>query len=74
LEQVHRRAFLNGPGNAAAAAEIGTQPPDFDPYVEVYSDQAILEMMVFYNETFGIVPQDDHRVRVSKFRRFFAEF
>lgn len=67
---------MNGPGNAAnaAAAEIGTQPPDFDPYVEVYSDKAILEMMVFYNETFGFVPQDDHRIWVSKFRRFFAEF
>jgi hypothetical protein len=72
---VERRAFLNGPGNDdAPPAEIGSKPPDFDPYVEGYATHTILEMIVFYNETFGIVPQDNYRIWLSKFRRFLAEF
>lgn len=71
-----RRAFLNGPraDYDAAPAAIGSSPPNFDPYVQVYTDVAILEMMVFYNENFGIVPADGRGDRVSKFCHFFSDF
>ncbi len=73
---MEQRAFLNSPSANvnAPSAEIGSTPPDFYPYVEVYNNVTILKMMVFYNENFGIIPGDDYKIRVSKFHHFFAEF
>lgn len=73
---MERRAFLNSPWNDDDAddAEIGSVPPNFDPYVEGYAAHTILGMVVFYNDTFGIVPQDTYKIWLSKFRRFLAEF
>jgi len=67
--------MLNGPAHPdVEEAEIGEVPPDFDPYVASYSLYNVLEMMIFYNESFGIVAQDALKVQVSKFGRFFVEF
>ena len=67
--------MLNGPAHPNTnEAKIGDVPPDFDPYVASYSLKDILEMMVFYNESFGIDAQDVLKVQVSKFCRFFVKF
>jgi hypothetical protein len=64
---------MNGPANEDAA-DIGSPPPDFNPYLDDYSHYNILEMVCYYNESFGIIPADNHRSRVLKFRRFLTEF
>ncbi len=53
---------------------IGETPPDFQPKLDDYGHIDILRMIVFYNETFGILPQDNLGDRTDKFRRFLTEF
>lgn len=55
-------------------AEVGDTPLNFNPRVEGYRHIDILRMMVFYNQTFEIVAQDDLPERINKFRRFLAEY
>jgi len=49
-------------------------PPQFDPRVEAYWHLDILKMIVFYDDNFGIVAQDDLLERMLKFRAFLADF
>jgi hypothetical protein len=64
---------LRGPANTATYL-VGSMPPHFDPCLEGYKHWNILQMVFFYNESFGIEPDDDLKIRVMKFRRFLTEF
>jgi hypothetical protein len=69
-----QQAFhLQFPANGIAAV-IGTAPPNFNPRLETYEHIDILRMIVFYNESFNIIAQDDLPERINKFRRFLSEF
>ena len=61
------------PPNGVASA-TGSIPPQFDPRVEAYGHLDILKMIVFYDDNFGIVAQDDLVERMLKFRAFLADF
>jgi hypothetical protein len=56
------------------AAVIGSTPPNFDASLEGYGHMDICRLVVFYNETFDIVPNDNLATRINKFRRFLSEF
>jgi len=49
-------------------------PPDFDADLENYHHLDICKLVVFFNEMFGIVPQDNLGLRIRKFRRYLSEF
>jgi hypothetical protein len=53
---------------------IGSTPPNFNPRVVAYGHLDVLRMMVFYNETFKILPAEGLSDRVEKFRRFLTEY
>jgi hypothetical protein len=55
------------PNHLPVVPSIGTQPLNFDDDVVNYSHPQILEMMVFYNETFNIVAGDNLKERIEKF-------
>jgi hypothetical protein len=74
MNPADRQAFhLHHPGNGNAH-DIGAIPDPFNSTLDTYSHLEILRMVVFYNETFGIEPQDDLADRIMKFRRFLTEF
>lgn len=54
-------------------AAIGQTPPNFQPKLDSYNHIDVLRMVVFYNETFGIIPQDGLGDRIDKFRRYLTE-
>ena len=71
--QVH--AGLNAMASViGAAAVVGSTPPNFNPLLESYHHLDILRMVVFYNEDFGIQPQDSLFTRNGKFCQFLTEF
>jgi hypothetical protein len=77
LNQANQNAFANQfPQNPPAAniGQIGETPPDFQPRLDGYSHFDILRMVVFYNETFDIVAQDNLPNRIDKFRRYLNEY
>ncbi|KAF8884370.1 hypothetical protein BD779DRAFT_1801736 [Infundibulicybe gibba] len=63
-------AVQQGIAAPPSAPAIGTTPPNFKPDTISYEHTDILEMIVFYNEDFGIVPNDDIWTRINKFREF----
>jgi hypothetical protein len=40
----------------------------------MYQHGDILSLIIFYNENFGIVPNDSLEARVEKFRKFLTEY
>lgn len=74
LDAAGRQVFhAQFPPNGGAA-DIGDVPLHFNPRIEGYRHMEIFRMMVFYNQNFEIVPQDDLPERINKFRRFLAEY
>ena len=70
LDEADQEAFhAEFPPNGNASL-IGSTPLDFEPNHFGYTHMDILRLMVFYNETFGIVPQDDLSDRKHKFGIF----
>lgn len=49
---------------------IGAVPIDFNPEVMAYMHIEILQMVIFYNNSFGIEADDVIGIRVQKFCRF----
>jgi hypothetical protein len=68
-----RQTFKNRFRAGEDPAEIGSTPPNFNPKVEHYQHIDILEMVVFYNESFGITAGDTLSNRIMKFKRFLTE-
>jgi hypothetical protein len=62
---------VNAPGQVHA---IGTTPPAFDGVIENCREVDILNLIVFYNDNFGILQGDSIAVRQRKFRRVLTEF
>jgi hypothetical protein len=58
----------------AQIPDIGSMPPNFDPDVPNYRHIDILNMVIFYNDDFGILPGDSVGSRIESFRRFLVEF
>jgi hypothetical protein len=52
---------------------IETTPPNFNPNLSTYQHIDILNLIIFYNEDFGIVPNDSLGARIQKFHRFLTE-
>ncbi|KAF8878205.1 hypothetical protein BD779DRAFT_1789312 [Infundibulicybe gibba] len=52
--------LLHGP-----PAMIGATPQSFNPNVEGYNNRDILRMVIFYNENFEIVPDDELQDRIE---------
>ncbi|KAK0421680.1 hypothetical protein EV421DRAFT_1725030, partial [Armillaria borealis] len=55
-------------------AEVGSTPPNFNGRIAKYSDEDILKMIVFYNDSFGITRLDALPERISKFRAFLSGY
>ncbi|KAF8485944.1 hypothetical protein DFH94DRAFT_622288 [Russula ochroleuca] len=53
---------------------IGDTPPDFNPNPISYRHSDILQLIIFYNDDFGIVYGDNLYMRISKFRQFLTVF
>jgi hypothetical protein len=53
---------------------IGNTPPEFQAKLDGYSHIDVIRMVAFYNETFGILPQDNLGDRIDKFRRYLTEY
>jgi len=53
---------------------VGTTPPNFNPDLPNYRHIDILNMVIFYNDNFGVVGGDSLGTRIDKFRAFLAEF
>lgn len=66
----HRRGLVALP----AAAEIGTVPLIFNPDMNSYKVKDIAKLMLFYNEDFGIVLNDDEGMRRIKLIEFMTKY
>lgn len=53
---------------------IGDTPPEFQAKLDGYNHIDVLRMVAFYNDTFGILPQDNLGDRIDKFRRYLTEY
>ena len=73
MDQNGRQIFFAQCPQGGVAALVGSVPPNFNPNIEAYKHLDICKLVVFYNETFGILPQDDLPARIKKFRRFLSE-
>lgn len=62
------------PPNLLNIGAIGDTPPNFQARLDGYNHIDVLRMVTFYNETFGIVPQDNLGDRIDKFRRYLTEY
>lgn len=64
-------------GALAAPAQIpniGSLPPNFNPDLPNYRHIDILNMVIFYNDDFGILAGDSVGSCIDRFRRFLVEF
>jgi hypothetical protein len=59
------------PANAVAA-DVGTIPQHFNGNPSSYTHQEIINMMLFYNEDFFVLPGDDIPTRRNKFREWLS--
>ncbi|KAG1877708.1 hypothetical protein DFJ58DRAFT_835439 [Suillus subalutaceus] len=55
---------------AIQVAEVGTCPAFWNPVADGYTMRTISQLIIFYNNDFGIQPADNMDVRKSKFRRW----
>jgi hypothetical protein len=53
---------------------VGTTPPNFDEDLPNYRHMHILNLIIFYNDDFGIQHADTIGTRIDKFRRFLTRF
>jgi hypothetical protein len=53
--------------------KIGEVPDDFDFDLPSYSHTDILNLIIFYNQSFDIVQTDNILARTEKFRYFIAQ-
>ncbi len=74
MDQNGRQAFNAQCPPGGVASLIGSTPPNFSPDTEGYHHLDICKLMVFYNDTFGIVLQDNLITRIQKFRRYLSDF
>jgi len=65
-------AVQNGLHAPAHPAAVGSTPPHFNPDLITYSHDSIYQMIIFYNDNFGILPGDTLATRVESFRCFFS--
>jgi hypothetical protein len=49
---------------------IDAIPPNFKLNLSTYQHLDILNLIIFYNEDFGVVPHDSLGTRIEKFRQF----
>ena len=73
LSAANRQIFLNNNPANGNASPIGSVPNPFNATLEVYSHADILQMVVFYDDNFGIDPVDGLPERLIKFRQFLME-
>jgi len=52
---------------------LGDIPPNFNPNLPSYTHDDILQLIIFYNDDFGIVQADRIPSRIDSFRRFLSE-
>jgi hypothetical protein len=57
----------------AQVPAVGTTPPNFIADLHTYHHNDILDLIVFYNDDFGIVQTDTASSRIESFRRFLVE-
>jgi hypothetical protein len=69
-----RQNFLNNNPENGNAHPVGSVPNPFNATLESYTHAEILQMVVFYNDDFGIDPLDGLPERLMKFRQFLTEF
>jgi hypothetical protein len=55
-------------------AEIGMIPPQFNPSVDGYQHIDIYKLIIFYNDSFGIVLGDPLHERKRKIRTWLMEY
>lgn len=51
---------------------VDAVPPNFNFNLSTYQHLDILNLIIFYNDDFGIVPYDSLETRIEKFRRFLS--
>ena len=63
---------LNARGSETVTiqAEVGTTPILFNPLVDNYTEFDIIQLILFYNESFGILMADDLPARRAKVKIF----
>ncbi|KAF8062557.1 hypothetical protein FPV67DRAFT_1673028 [Lyophyllum atratum] len=66
-----RRRGLAAPPQPAA---IGDVPAAFNPRIADYTRDDIVNLIVFYNDDFGILPDDSEGTRREKFRSFLSMY
>jgi hypothetical protein len=54
------------------AFPLGSVPQNFNSNPSSYTHQEILNMIIFYNDRFGIVAGDDIATRRNKFREWLS--
>ncbi|KAK0183797.1 hypothetical protein F5146DRAFT_1146989 [Armillaria mellea] len=59
--------------DATTEPQVGSIPPEFKGRIGKYSDMDILEMIIFYNNLFGIARSDVLSERINKFRSFLSD-
>jgi hypothetical protein len=74
LSPANRQTFHNNYPENGNAHPIGSVPNPFNATLEFYTHADILQMVVFYNDNFGIDPGDGLPERLIKFRQFLTEF
>ncbi|KAK0477310.1 hypothetical protein IW261DRAFT_1285824, partial [Armillaria novae-zelandiae] len=57
--------------DTSPAPSIGSTP-NFDGRIAKYSNEDILKMIIFYNDKFGIVRNDNLPERIDKFHLFLS--
>jgi hypothetical protein len=55
-----------------ANAVLGSVPQNFNGNPSSYTHQEILNMVIFYNDNFHILPGDDIATRHNKFREWLS--
>jgi len=69
----HNMAARNALVPPAQVPVVGTTPPNFVADLHTYRHHDILELILFYNDDFGIVQADTLPSRIESFRRFLVE-
>ncbi|KAF8076856.1 hypothetical protein FPV67DRAFT_1472901 [Lyophyllum atratum] len=54
--------------------EVGDVPPNFKTRIDEHTGDEILELIVFYNDDFGILPGDGIATRHKKLRSFLSDY
>ncbi|KAM6492185.1 hypothetical protein JOM56_011909 [Amanita muscaria] len=69
----HNVAVRNGLHAPAQPLALGSTPPHFNPNLPTYNHDTVYQLIIFYNDDFGILPGDTLSSRVESFRRFLVE-